>query len=275
MPLKTARLAFVPIMAVLSLLPAAWVVSTSLKTPGTEFLKPVSWLPRPASLESYRTVLGPEFAFDRAILNSLIVAITVTALTLLLGGLSAFAISRLRFRHGVRSLRLILFAGLVPPVAVIAPTFVLVRALGLLGTLPGIILPHLAYSIPISTWLLTVYFAGLPRDLDDAARLDGYTPPQIFWRILLPLVRPAMFATGALAFLGSWGEFMAAFTLSLGRPEAQTVPVAILGMSQAFQLQWTWVAAGVGLSFLPVVGVTLIAHRWIVDGLTVGALEEQ
>jgi ABC-type glycerol-3-phosphate transport system permease component len=260
-------------IAGVSLLPLWWVLVTSLREPGTEFLKPITLVPARPSWESYRTILGPDFRFHRAILNSLVVSSMVTLGALFLAGLSAYAIARLRFRYKVQSLYLILLAGLVPPIAVIAPTFVLVRALGLLGTLPGIILPNLAYNLPFSTWLLTAYFSTLPTELEEAAKIDGYPPLQVFWRVLLPLARPGLFATGALAFLGSWGEFMVAFSLSLGLPEVQTVPVAVLGMSRAFELQWAWVSAAIVLSVLPVGALVLIAQRWIMEGLTLGAIK--
>jgi multiple sugar transport system permease protein len=261
------------LVAVFSLTPLYWIVITSLKAPGTEFQKPVTYWPAPASWESYQTVLGPGFRVQDAILNSLIVSSCVTVGALFLAGLSAYAIARLRFRYKVQSLILIQFAGMVPPIVVIAPTFVLIRSLGLLSSLPGMILPNIIYNIPLSTWLITAYFAGLPFELEDAAKVDGYAPFSIFWRVMLPLAAPGLFSAGVLAFLGSWGEFMLAFTVTLGLPEAQTVPVAILSFSQAFELQWAWVSAGIVLSLLPVLVIVLIFQRWVVRGLTAGSVK--
>jgi multiple sugar transport system permease protein len=246
---------------------------TSLKVPGTEFRPPVRYWPEQLSLESYRVVLGPGFQIQDAILNSLIVSSVVTAGALFLASLSAYAIARLKFHYKIQSLVLIQLAGMIPPIVVIAPTFVLIRSLGLLSTLPGLILPNIAYSIPLSTWLMASYFASLPFELEDAAKVDGYPPFQVFWRVMMPLAAPGLFSAGILAFLGSWGEFMLAFTVSLGLPQAQTVPVAILGFSQAFQLQWAWVAAGIMLSLIPVILLVLLFQKWVIQGLTAGAVK--
>jgi multiple sugar transport system permease protein len=261
------------LIALFSLTPLYWIVITSLKEPGTEFVKPLTYWPTAPTLQSYATVLGPDFRMQDAILNSLIVSSCVTVGALLLAALSAYAIARLTFRYKLQSLVLIQLAGMVPPIVVIAPTFVLVRWMGLLSSLPGLILPNIAYNIPLSTWLIAATFAGLPLELEDAAKVDGYAPFSIFWRVMLPLAAPGLFSAGVLAFLGSWGEFMLAFTVSLGLPRAQTVPVAILSFSQAFELQWAWVSAGIVLSLLPVIVIVLVFQRWVVQGLTAGAVK--
>jgi multiple sugar transport system permease protein len=149
----------------------------------------------------------------------------------------------------------------------------LVRSLGLLGELGGIILPNIIYNIPMGTFLMAAYFAGLPFELEDAAKVDGYAPLSVFWRVIMPLAAPGLFAAGVIAFLGSWGEFMLAFTVSMGLPRVQTVPVAILGFSQQFQLQWAWVSAGIVLSLIPVIIMVLVFQKWVLKGLTTGALK--
>lgn len=255
------------------LTPLYWILITSLKTPGTEFRTPVAYWPDPISWESYRVILGPGFRMQDAIRNSLIVSSVVTICALFLAALSAYAIARLKFTYKLQSLVLIQMAGMVPPIVVIAPTFVLIRSLGLLSSLPGIILPNIVYNIPLSTWLMAAYFASLPFELEDAAKVDGYPPFQIFLRVMLPLAAPGLFSAGVLAFLGSWGEFMLAYTITLGLPEAQTVPVAILSFSQAFELQWAWVAAGIVLSLLPVIVIVLVFQRWVIRGLTTGSVK--
>ena len=267
-----ASLAVTAAVAVFCLLPLYWVLITSLKRPGTEFRLPLRAWPAEVSWESYQTVLGPDFQIQRAILNSLIVSAAVTVGALFLAGLAAYAIARLRFRYKVQSLALIQMAGMAPAIVVIAPTFVLIRSLGLLSSLPGLILPNIAYSIPLSTWLLAAYFANLPFDLEDAAMTDGWPPFQVFLRVILPLAAPGLFSAGVLVFLGSWGEFMLALTISMGLPEAQTVPVAILSFSQAFQLQWSWVSAGIVLSLLPVIILVLLFQKAVIQGLTAGAV---
>jgi ABC-type glycerol-3-phosphate transport system permease component len=261
------------LVAVFGLLPLYWMLITSFKPPGTEFRLPIEYWPSDFSIESYQVVLGPDFRVQRAILNSLIVSSTAMIGTLFLGSLAAYAIARLKFKYKLQSLLAIQIAGMIPPIVVIAPTFVLIRAMGLLGTLPGMALPNMAYGIPLTTWLVASYFASIPFELEDAARVDGASPLTIFWRIMLPLAAPGLFSAGVLAFLGSWGEFMLAFTVSLGLPQVQTVPVAILSYSQAFQLQWTWVSAGTVLSLIPVIILVLVFQKWVIKGLIAGAVQ--
>jgi multiple sugar transport system permease protein len=261
------------LIAVYCLFPLYWILITSFKTPGTEFRLPVEYWPKKISLEAYEVILGPDFQVQNAIKNSLIVSTAVTIGALLITSLSAYAIARLRFKYKFESLIAIQAAGMVPAIVTIAPTFVLIRSLGLLGELGGIILPNIIYNIPMGTFLMAAYFAGLPFELEDAAKVDGYAPLSVFWRVIMPLAAPGLFAAGVIAFLGSWGEFMLAFTISLGLPRVQTVPVAILGFSQQFQLQWAWVSAGIVLSLAPVIVLVLVFQKWVLKGLTTGALK--
>lgn len=266
-------IAIMVVISVFCLSPLYWIVMTSFKQPGTEFRKPVEYWPSRFSLESYQVILGPEFNIQNAIMNSFIVSSAVTVGALFVTCLSAYTIARLRFRYKIQSLILFQLAGMVPPVVTIAPTFVLIRWMGLLSRLGGLILPNIAYNIPIGTWLMAAYFAGLPTDLEDAAKVDGYTPISAFWKVIMPLAAPGLFSAGVLAFLGSWGEFMLALTISMGLPGSQTVPVAILSFSQRHELQWAWVSAGIVLSLLPVVVMVLVFQKWVIKGLTAGAVK--
>ena len=266
-------LTIVILVSIWSLLPFYWLLVTSFKEAGTEFRLPIEYISSTITLENYRIVIDEPFTIQQSIGNSLLVSTAVMFGTILVSSLSAYAIARLHFRYKVQSLILLQIAGTVPPVVVIYPTFILTRSWGLLGTVYGLILPNIAYNIPLSVWLLTAYFSGLPYELEDAAMTDGFKPFSIYWRIMLPLATPALFSAGIIAFLGSWGEFILALTISLGRPEAQTVPAAVMSFSQQFELQWAWVAAGIVLSVLPVIALTLVFQRFVIRGLTSGAVK--
>lgn len=259
------------IVAFFALLPLYWILLTSLKAPGTEFRLPIQYWPAEISLEPYRTILGPDFQVQRAILNSLVVSTVTTIGALLVASLAAYAIARLRFHYKWSSLLFVQVASMLPPIIVIAPTFLIIRGMGLLGELSGLIIPNIVYSIPLSTWLIASYFAGLPFELEDAAKVDGSPPLRIYWQIMLPLAAPGLFAAGVIAFLGSWGEFMLAFTISMGLPEAQTIPVAVQGYTMAMQRQWTWVSAAIVLSLAPVILLVIIFQKRVVQGLTLGS----
>jgi multiple sugar transport system permease protein len=259
------------VIAFFALLPLYWILLTSFKAPGTEFRLPIQYWPQDISLESYTTIVGRDFRVQNAIKNSFIVSSCTTVGALFLSSLAAYTIARLKFRYKWRSLIFIQVASMLPPIIVIAPTFLIIRSLGLLATLPGMIIPNIVYNIPLSTWLIASYFAGLPFELEDAAKVDGAPPFKIFWQIMLPLAAPGLFSAGAIAFLGSWGEFMLAFTITLGLPQVQTVPVAILGYSVAFEMQWTWISAAIVLSLMPVIVLVMLFQKWVVRGLTLGS----
>lgn len=257
-------------IAIWCLAPLAWLAITSLKPQGTEFRIPVEYWPENPTLENFRTVVAEPFRVQRSILNSIIVSTGALIGTLLLSTLSAYAIARLRFRFRWVTLYGMQIAGMIPPIVVIAPTFVLLRDLGLIRTYWAMILPNMVYALPLSSFLIASYFANVPFELEDAAHIDGASPLRTIFQIIMPVAAPGIFSAGVLAFLGSWGEFMLANTVSIGSWEVETVPVAILSLSQAFNLQWSWVAAGTMLTLIPIVVAVLIFQRFVVTGLSAG-----
>jgi ABC-type glycerol-3-phosphate transport system permease component len=269
---SVVSLVITAVIAAFGLIPLLWVLSTSLKPMGAEYLIPIELWPKEPTLQAYRAVLF-ELDFLVPLRNSFIVSFSVAVLCLAVSSLSAYAIARLRFRYKIESLILLQMGAMIPPVVTIAPTFVLLKSIGLLGSLSSMIIPNIFYSVALSTWLLASYFAELPYELEDAAKVDGYRPFQIYWKIIIPLSAPGMFAAGMFAFIGSYGEFMLASVATLGKQDVQTIPVAIQNFSFAFRQQWTWVSAGVILSLIPVIGLVLIFQRWVIRGLTAGAVK--
>jgi multiple sugar transport system permease protein len=252
------------------LAPLVWVGITSLKPQGTEYRIPVRYWPENPTFENYRTVVGERFQIHRSILNSAIVATGALVIGLTISTFAAYAIARLRFRYRYFALFFTQIGGMVPPIVVIAPIFVMMRSLGLLRTHWAMIIPNAVFDIPLSTWLIASYFANIPFELEEAAKLDGCGTLRTIFSIILPVAAPGIFSAGILAFLGTWGEFMLAMTVSIGRKAVETVPVTILSLSQMFELQWSWVAAGTILTLLPIVIAVLVFQRVIVVGLTSG-----
>lgn len=258
------------VIAMWCLAPLVWIAITSIKPQGTEYNIPVEYWPENPTLENYRTVLSERFVVQRSILNSMVVSTGALVGTLVLSTLSAYAIARLRFRFRWTTLYGMQIAGMIPPIVVIAPTFVLLRSLGLLRTYWAMILPNMVYAVPLSSFLIASYFANVPFELEDAAKIDGAGTLRTIVSVIVPVAAPGIFSAGVLAFLGSWGEFMLANTVSIGSQEVETVPVAILSLSQAFNLQWSWVAAGTLLTLIPIVAGVLIFQRVVVSGLSTG-----
>ena len=263
----------ITVIGVWCLFPLVWMFITSIKPLGTEYRIPVEYWPSQPTLENYRTVLGERFTIQRSILNSAIVSTGAVIGTLLLSSLSAYAIARLRFRFRTQTLYMMQIAGMIPPIVIIAPTFVMIRAMGLLRTYWAMIIPNMIYALPLSSFLIASYFANVPFELEDAAKIDGAGTLRTIFRIVLPIAAPGIFSAGILAFLGSWGEFMLANTVSIGSAAVETVPVTVLSFSRAFDLQWAWVAAGTMVTVLPILIAVMVFQKVIVTGLSSGSLK--
>jgi multiple sugar transport system permease protein len=260
------------LITVFCLSPLYWVLITSLKPMGAEYLIPIQLWPEQPTLQAYAAVIG-QLGFLVPVRNSFVVALSTAALCLVVASLSAYAIARMRFKYKVESLLILQMGAMIPPVVTIAPTFVLLRQLGLLRTLPAMIIPNVFYSVPLATWLLASYFAELPYELEDAGKVDGYKPLQIYFKVILPLSAPGLFAAGVFAFIGTFGEFMLGNVVTMGVPAVATVPVAIQNFSFQFRQQYTWISAGIILALIPVVSLVVIFQRWVIRGLTAGAVK--
>ncbi len=254
------------------LLPLYWVLITSFKPMGAEYLIPIQLWPNPPTLQAYAAVIG-QLGFLVPIRNSVVVALSAAILALAVSSLSAYAIARMRFGYKVQSLLILQLGAMIPPVVTIAPTFVLLRQLGLLRTLPAMIIPNVFYNVPLATWLLATYFAELPFELEDAGKVDGYKPLQIYLKVILPLSAPGLFAAGVFAFIGTFGEFMLGNVVTMGLPAVATVPIAIQNFSSEFRQQYTWICAGMILALIPVVALVVVFQRWVIRGLTAGAVK--
>jgi trehalose/maltose transport system permease protein len=212
--------------------------------------------------------------FGRNILNSVAVATVVVLTSLLLGTLAAYALSRVAFRGRGLLLGTILSVSMFPQVAVLSGMFELIRTLGLYNSLLGLVFAYMIFTLPFTVWVLTTFMRELPRELEEAAIIDGASPWTIVTRIFLPLLWPAMVTTGLLAFIQAWNEFLFALTFTLTDAQ-RTVPVAIALISggSPHELPWGNIMAASVVVTVPVVALVLIFQRRIIAGLTAGALK--
>lgn len=270
--MKIAGLALLWIMVALFLLfPFYYAVISSLRG-GAAIFEASLW-PASPTLDNYRQVMiGQPFA--RNILNSLIVATTVVALSLCLAVFAAYAFGRLRFRGRRLLLYTILGVSMFPQVAVLSGLFEIIRLFGLYNSLFSLILSYLIFTLPFTVWVLTSFMRELPTEIEEAAIMDGAGPFTIVTRIFLPLLAPALVTTGLLAFIAAWNEFLFALSFTLTN-EQRTVPVAIAlitGASQ-FELPWGNIMAASVIVTVPLIVLVLIFQRRLVAGLTAGAVK--
>ncbi|HEX2135014.1 MAG TPA: carbohydrate ABC transporter permease [Microvirga sp.] len=263
--------ALVAAIAVFALFPFYYAVLTSFRS-GTDLFR-VAYLPDRLDLSNYAAVFERQ-PFGRNILNSVAVASAVVALSLLLGLTAAYAFGRVAFRGRTLLLFTILAVSMFPQVAVLSGMFELVRWLGLYNSLPGLVLANLMLTLPFTVWVLTTFMRELPREIEEAALVDGATPWITLRRIFLPLMAPAAVTTGLLAFIAAWNEFLFALTFTL-TDEQRTVPVAIALMSgsTAYELPWGTIMAASVIVTVPVIALVLVFQRRIVAGLTAGAVK--
>jgi len=251
-----------------SLFPLYYAFVTSVTPPGELFRAAV--LPHGWTLEHYREILAGSFL--RSIVNSAVVAASVVALSVGLALGAGYALARIRFRGRSAVLLAILSVSMFPQIAVLAGMFELVRGFGLFDSLGALVFSYLTLTLPFAAWMLTAFAGGIPRELEDAAALDGAGPLRTIGRVFVPLLRPALVATALLVFIAAWNEFLFALTFTLS-DEQRTVPVAIalLSGASAYELPWGAIMAAAVVVTVPIVVLALAFQRHIVSGLLAGA----
>jgi multiple sugar transport system permease protein len=263
-------------LAVLWLLPVVWVVVTSLKPTANIIRVPPEWIPWPATLEHYVEVLfssSRTARIGRAFVNSLIVSVGTVALVVGTSALAAYPLARMRFPG--RNLVFIVIVGslMLPNAVVLVPQYVLVQRLGWLSTYQGLIVPEAAVTFAFGVFLLRQFFLTMPRELEDAARIDGANAWQVFSRIVVPLSQPVLAALAIFAFRSAWNDFLWPL-IAVNKAEMFPLPVALALLRGAYSSEsYGPIMAGAALSALPLLVVFLVANRRIVEGVRLSGLK--
>jgi ABC-type glycerol-3-phosphate transport system permease component len=240
-------------------------------TAESQIFESPSLVPFRPSLDHYRALFD-ERNFLVPIRNSLIVAGLTTMVTIPVAALCAYALARLHMRGKSALLALVLAISMFPQISIVPPLYLILRELRLLNTYPGLVLPYLTFSAPLAIWLLTAFFRQLPRDLEDAAMLDGASRLRVLRDVVAPLAAPGLASTAILTFLYCWNEFLFALSFTLG-PDRYTVPVAITLFRGQYQVPWGQILAAAVVATAPVAAIVLVAQRRIIAGLTSDAVK--
>lgn len=262
--------AAIAVMVVATAFPLYWTMVSSL-TPESQLLEPARLVPGAITVEHY-VRLFTERDFWTPIRNSLIVAGTTTVFCVALGSLCAYALARLEFAGKTAILAFVLAVSMFPQITIVSPLYTVLRALGLIDTFPGLILPYLTFAMPLTVWLLVGFFRQLPRELEEAAMVDGAGRMRTLVAVVLPLALPGIATTAIIAFIYCWNEFLFALSFTVG-PDRQTVPVAIAMFRGMYQVPWGQILAATVIATTPVALLVLIFQRHIVRGLTAGAVK--
>ena len=261
------------IIFVYLIFPFYWTINSSLKTESELQKTPATFVPEEPTMQNYFAVLR-NGRFLRGLLNSTIVATATTLLSLVIGAFGAFALGKLRFRGKTISIYLILAMTMFPSIAVLSGLYAVINVVKL-HPIPAMILSYMIFTLPFTVWVLTSFFKDLPMEIMRSAQVDGATPFQTFYLILLPLTLPALVTTGLLAFIAAWNEYLFALTFTTIDPTSRTVPVVIALFTGeiAHQEPFGEIMAAAVVVTIPLVILVFIFQQKIVAGLTAGAVK--
>jgi multiple sugar transport system permease protein len=258
-------------IVVFCLFPFYWLINTSLKT-GAD-LSSANLVPPHPTLDNYSSIFENS-DFTQALRNSAIIAGSVTILSLVIGSFAGYALARLHLPFKFLILAILLSISTFPPIAIAAPIFEIWTDIGLYNTYLGLILPSLAFGLPLTVYILASFFRDIPRELEEAALIDGATRFQAFRKIVVPLGAPGVVTAGLLVFIFAWNEFLFAITLT-STPDRRPVPAAIAFFtgSTQFEIPLGTISAASVVVTIPLIALVLIFQRRIVAGLTAGAVK--
>jgi multiple sugar transport system permease protein len=259
------------LIVLLAFIPVLWITSLSFKDPAT--ITDGSFWPKSWTTENYRGIFKTS-EFTRALVNSIGIALIATFIAVVLASMAAYAVARLNFPGKSLLIGLSLLIAMFPAISLVTPLFNIERALGLFDTWPGLIIPYVAFGLPLGIYTLSAFFREIPWELEKAAKMDGATPFQAFTKVIAPLAAPGMFTTAILVFIFCWNDFLFAISLT-STTRARTVPAALgffTGSSQ-FTAPTGSIAAAAVFFTIPIILFVLFFQRRIVAGLTSGAVK--
>jgi len=265
----------IALIFIYALFPFYWAVRSAFTPEADLFTRPLGYFPAHPTLDNFREALSTDF-FQRALLNSTIVASSVTVISLAIGSLAAFALGRFRFHGRSFVMYLMLSMTIFPQIAILGALYTMINDFHLYDRLGALVFSYLIFTLPFTVWVLTSFMRALPADLEEAAYVDGATPFQVFYKVLLPLIAPGLVTTGLLAFIAAWNEYLYALSF-VQTPQHYTVPIAItsfVGKSgSSFNVPWGQIMAATVIVTLPLIAATLVLQRRILAGLTAGAVK--
>jgi multiple sugar transport system permease protein len=256
-----------------ALVPVYWMLTISLKTEIEQFSVPPRWVLFSPTLAHYRDAFS-ERSFGQYLLTSLIVSVVATLCAMVLGTLAAYALSQFRLpRRLDKHLALwILSTRMFPPIVTVIPLFLMMRDVRLLNTRASLIIVYTAFNLPFVVWMMRGFFNEIPRELEEAARVDGDSRLGALRRVMLPLVAPGLAATAVFCLIISWNEFLFALVLTQ-TDAAMTLPVGIAGRVTQYEIKWGVMSAAASVAMMPILVFALAVQRYLVRGLSLGAVK--
>lgn len=282
---RVALYAGVLLIVVETLAPVVWMVISSISTQAELLSVPPHWIPNEPTLDRFRSILvsgavsfrgltisSPADEFKQALLNSLIISGLTTLICLVFGVLAAYAFARLRLPANGALMLLIIAVQMLPPIALIIPLYFMIRAMGLMDTYAALILIYSTFTITYIVWVMNGYFQTLPKDIDEAALIDGCGRLRALFGVILPIALPGLVAVGILSFLTAWNEFLFALVFA-NSPTIKPIPVAISEFSTQWGIDYGMMTTGGVVASIPPVLLAVFFQRYLMRGLTAGAVK--
>ncbi len=257
--------------ALVMIFPFYWMLNTSLKPTPEVFASPPTFVSTNWSLDAYRTIFATR-SIGRYFVNSMIVAVGATALSVVLASLCAYGLTRFFPRGATPFVMFLLFTKMLPETLLIIPYFQLMSDVGLLNTHLALILAYSSFALPFSVWMLIGFFRSIPREIDEAARMDGASVLQTFVRVILPLARPGLVAVALFTFLIAWNSYVWALVLTTDS-SMFVLSVGIANMVGEYRVQWNELMAAAVIAALPVMAIYALLERHLVSAITAGAVK--
>lgn len=251
------------------IIPLYWMISSSFK--GQAGIGSPSLLPHDLTTNNYNVAFS-QYTFGRYIFNSAFVAITTTALVLALATLAGYALGRLPMRGKLPIMVTLLMISVFPAIAVIAPMFLLMKDIGWLNSYQALIVPYTAFNLPFAIWILRNYMLGIPKEMEETARIDGAGPLKTVWSIILPQAAPGLFTAGIFTFTACWTEFLMALSFN-SENNFRTIPVGIAEFGAQFTIPYGTIFAASTVAAVPIGILVLVFRKSVVSGLTAGAVK--
>ncbi len=265
------KLVLLLLLLIPTLFPMYWILISSVKTNLETHSVPVTFLPKVWSLDTYREVFERR-NFSRYMFNSMVVALATTAWGVFVAAWSGYGFARFDFRFKPAVMAFVLLAQSFPRILLVIPYFQLANRFGLKDSYLGLILAYSTFIQPLCLWIMKEYFEQIPRELDEAAMVDGASPYRAFWDVILPLARPALGATAIIGFLTAWNEYEFALVLTTSE-KVRTISVAIASFIGEFTTEWNQVMAAAAIGTVPVVIIFMFFQKQLMQGLTGGAVK--
>lgn len=263
-----AAKALVVVAAIVFVAPIAWLALTSLRRPSELFSFSLFFAP---TLENFSSVLR-SYDMARFFANSLFISSVVTAVNVVVGGLAAYAFARFKFPLSTVLFIIILCIKMIPSISLIVPLYLMYASAGLLNSMGAVIITEVAFALPLSVWIMESFFRALPRELEEAAVIDGCSRLGALWRIVVPLAMPGISVTAIFAFLSSWYSFLVPLVI-ISSQDKQTLPLALSQMNLLYGIRWDQMSAASIMYIVPTLIIAVVFQKYIVSGLTMGSVK--